>query len=170
MRVIIKNHSFIIKDRREVTKIIEVELRPLMRKGDHLVWTKATPDAKLTNRVSIVDIGGIVKLTAQITGGSKVAKEQTKTVAKKKVVASKSTKAPATGKTVVAKKAAAKKVAGPSKKELLAKVLLALPKKGKTIDELNKISGMNTHDIRFLCSFQVCMGTVVVNKDQVSPV
>ena len=51
-----------------------------------------------------------------------------------------------------------------TKRELLAKALLTLPKEGKTLEALTKVSGMNIQDVQFLSSFAICL-EIVVKKD-----
>ena len=156
-------HTFMVRDRRQALDEIKVNLFPLRKKGDSLVWTKSSEKSEFVDQVTIVDNqGNITKNSAQIiTGGTKVAK------AKKVTPAEKTT--PATKEVKVTKEKAQKKQT-PSQVVATVQTLQKLPKSGRTIQELAStvysISGGTERNVERVtkkyCDFLVLMGILKV--------
>ena len=58
------------------------------------------------------------------------------------------------------------KTAPPTKKEVLAKILLTLPKEGKTADEIQKECTINVWDVPMFLSFAISLGIIKKEGDK----
>lgn len=167
-------HTSIVRDREQALNEIKINLFPLQKKGDSLVWTKSSSDIFFVDTVTIVKSNGdITQNSAQIlTGGTEVAKAKKVTKEKKTEPEVKITKKTTPEKKEVKKPTPVKKEmkkAGPSKKEQLAKAILTLPKVGKTIEQLITQSAMNKWDVKLFADFSVLLGVTSAKNGKYYP-
>lgn len=143
----------IIKSKNEIIILFDEQ----KQKGDSLVWHE--------NFAYFVGCTGNTKRRIKI-GGNKM-EESTETKTTK--VAKKIAKKPATTKVenAVSPPVSEKKA---TKKEALAKILLTLPKAGKTVDQLVTQSTINQLDAKYLSDFAVFLGIITSKNDKYYPI
>lgn len=142
-------HTSIVRNREQAWNEIKINLFPLQKKGDSLVWTKSSNEVELVDTITIVKSNGdITQNSAQIlTGGTEVAKAKKVTKEKKTEPEVKITKKTTPEVKEVKKPTPVKKEVKVTKKSTPAKttenrqivtahVLSALPKKGMTAKEI----------------------------------
>lgn len=148
----------IIKSKNEIIILFDEQ----KQKGDSLVWHE--------NFAYFVGCTGNTKRRIKIGGNKMEESTATKTTETKTTkVAKKIAKKPATTKVenAVSPPVSEKKA---TKKEALAKILLTLPKAGKTVDQLVTQSTINSLDAKYLSDFAVFLGIITSKNDKYYPI